>query len=163
MATLPYISDSSIMPGLLKLHECLCATLSARNLDPKCECALLHGEGTQPSLPKAGNGYAWVGLNGVFPSKTFPSQDSNSGNCGSPLVASVTMGIMRCYAVKAVGESVENMMLYMDKQMADMAAMRYAIECCAADDELQVSLGAYVPIGPEGGIYGGNWSLSIGQ
>lgn len=163
MATLPYISDSSIMPGLLKLHECLCATLSARNLDPKCECALLHGEGTQPALPKAGNGYAWVGLNGVFPSKVFPTQEAGASSCRAPLAATVTMGIIRCYAIKTVGESVESMMMYMDKQMADMAAMRYAIECCAQDEELQVSLGAYTPIGPEGGIYGGTWSLSFGQ
>ena len=159
---MPYTADATIMPALMALHECLCAELTKSGLDASCECALVHGAAVSVAPPAVGRGYAWVGLDSIVPSKTFPVQDSTASNCPSPLVANVTVGILRCYAVKVNGESSEQMLLYMDKQMADMAAMRRAILCCAAltDD---VMLGSYTPIGPEGGVYGGSWSVYLGQ
>ena len=46
------------------------------------------------------------------------------------------------------------MLTYMDKQMADMAAMRRAIVCCNGDFD-DIILGQYTPLGPAGGVYGG--------
>jgi hypothetical protein len=44
-------------------------------------------------------------------------------------------------------------------QMADMQAMRRAIQCCLAKDKHV--LGAYTPIGPDGNAVGGTWTVSI--
>lgn len=157
-----FTGDAIIFPGLLKLKDCLCSELASAGLDGQCQCVLLHGAGAQPALPSAGKGVAWVGLNSIFPSTTFPEPSESASSCSAPLAASVTVGVIRCYQVKTSGESEEDMRTYMDLQMADMAAMRRAILCCADIEGVDVDLGTYSPIGPEGGIYGGMWSSVIG-
>lgn len=159
---MPYTADNLIMPALMALHECLCAELVKSGLDAGCECALLHGAAVNVAPPAVGKGYAWVSLESIFPSKSFPNPDSGANNCPSPLAALVIVGVLRCFPVKPTGESADDMLLYMDKQMADMAAMRRAILCCASIED-DVQLGSYTPIGPEGGIYGGSWTVSLGQ
>jgi hypothetical protein len=160
---MPYRADTLIMPALIALHECLCAELVTSDLAADCNCAIVHGAAVNVAPPVVGRGTAWVGVDTIFPSKTFPTQDTGTSACGAPLVATVTVGLLRCYAVKATGESPEQTLLYMDKQMADMAAMRRAIVCCSNLDQIDVSLGTYTPIGPEGGVYGGTWSVSLGS
>lgn len=159
---MPYTPDVRIMPALIKLHECLCAELERAGLSAGCDCALLHGSAEAVAPPAVGKGFAWVGLSSVFPSRSFPSPTTDRDTCGAPLAALVTVGVMRCYAVKVAGESAEDMLTYMDKQMADMAAMRRAIVCCNGEFE-DLSLGTYTPIGPSAGVYGGSWALAIGQ
>jgi len=159
---MPYLADVRIMPALMRLHECLCNELERSGLGDNCDCALLHGNADSVAPPIVGRGYAWVGLTNIFPSKVFPSATSDINTCAAPLAALVTVGVLRCYAVKTTGESSGDMLLYMDKQMADMAAMRRAIVCCSADD-YEVSMGAYTPIGPSGGVYGGQWTVTLGQ
>lgn len=161
MAEPTFRGDSLIMPKLLKLHDCLCSELAASGLNLLCDCLLLHGSGGQLGQPTVGKGIAWVGLTNIFPYKNFPSPDIGDGRCDGFIAAAVTVGLMRCYAVKTNGESEADMIAYMDKQMADMAAMRRAIVCCAKED-FDVSLGQYTPIGPEGGIYGGSWAVTLG-
>lgn len=157
---MPYQPDVRIMPALMALHDCLCAELEKSGLDLGCECLLVHGAVENIAPPAVGKGIAWVGLSSIFPSKSFPSPDTSTTNCPAPLAAIITVGVLRCYAVKAAGESPQEMLLYMDKQMADMAAMRRAIVCCNGDFE-DIVLGQYTPLGPQGGVYGGTWSLSI--
>lgn len=158
---MPYTPDVRIMPTLMALHECLCAELKRSGLDLGCECAIVHGNVAFVAPPTVGKGTAWVGITNVFPSKNFPAPTADKDTCAAPLAALVSVGIIRCYSVKVNGESTEDMLLWMDKQMADMAAMRRAILCCASSED--VSLGQYTPIGPEGGVYGGQWSVALGE
>lgn len=157
-----YTPDVLLMPVLTDLHECLCAELERAGLSAECDCALVHGSAVNVAPPAVGKGYAWVGVDSIVPSKSFPVQDSSPSNCPSPLVVNVTVGVLRCYAVKVTGESPEDMLKWMDMQMADMAAMRRAILCCASAHD-DVMLGLYTPMGPEGGVYGGSWTVSLGQ
>jgi hypothetical protein len=159
---MPYQPDVRIMPALMRLHECLCAELTRSGLGENCACALIHGSADSIAPPGVGKGYAWVGLNTIFPSKVFPTPAGDASSCPAPLAALVTVGVMRCYAVRATGETPEEMLLYMDKQMADMAAMRRAIVCCNQEFDDMI-LGTYTPLGPAGGIYGGQWTVSIGE
>ena len=157
-----YTPDVRIMPGLMALHECLCAELERSGLAAECDCVLLHGSSDAVAPPVVGRGYAWVGIQSIFPSKSFPGPDSSLSNCPAPLAALVTVGILRCFQVRATGETPTEMLTYMDKQMADMAAMRRAIVCC--NEQMgDMVLGMYTPMGPSGGVYGGNWSLTIGE
>ena len=157
-----FTGDAIIFPALLKLLDCLCTELQRSGLDNQCECILLHGAGTQVDQPAIGKGVAWVGLNSIFGSKNFPSPDGDIDTCSSPIAASVTVGVIRCYKLRESGETRDEMIGYMDTQMADMAAMRRAILCCAQDGDVAVSLGTYSPIGPSGGAYGGSWSPTLG-
>ena len=159
---MPYTADVRIMPALIALHECLCAELKKSGLDLACECALVHGNVANVAPPGVGKGTAWVGVASIFPSKNFPAPTADRDTCAAPLAALISVGLIRCYAVKVNGESVEDMLLYMDKQMADMAAMRRAIVCCSKEFD-DVSLGQYIPIGPEGGVYGGQWTVTLGE
>ena len=157
-----YTADVRVMPVLMDLHECLCTELEKSGLSADCACLLVHGNVLNVAPPTAGKGVAWVGIQSIYPSKTFPSPVSDRDTCVAPLAALVTVGLLRCYAVKVNGESYEDMLLWMDKQMADMAAMRRAIVCCGLSVE-DISLGVYTPIGPEGGVYGGTWTVTLGQ
>jgi hypothetical protein len=150
------------MPALLRLKECLCTGLNASGLGEGCRCTLLHGLGASPAFPAIGKSTAWVGLLNVFPSKTFPSPAVDLNTCIAPIAANVTVGVLRCYQVRTSGETEAELRDYLDVQMADMAAMRRAIVCCA-NDGFAISLGTYSPVGPEGGIYGGAWTLVIGE
>lgn len=157
-----FMGDAIIFPALLKLKECLCNELEKAGLSELCECILLHGSGAQIEQPAIGRGVAWVGVDAIFGSKNFPSPDGDVYTCSSPIAASVTVGVLRCYKVRERGETPDEMREYLDIQMADMAAMRRAIICCAGDDDIAVSLGTYTPIGPQGGAYGGSWSPTLG-
>ena len=157
-----FTGDAVIFPALLKLKDCLCNELDQAGLSELCDCELLHGLGAFPDQPAIGKGIAWVGLNSIFPSKLFPSPDGDIENCTAPLAAAVSIGVIRCYKVRERGETLDEMRGYLDMQMADMAAMRRAIVCCAKDEDIAVSLGTYTPLGPDGGSYGGVWNPTIG-
>lgn len=160
MADALYRHDDAIMPALAKLRDCLCNELDKSGLSADCDCVLIHGLGTNVAPPAPGKGFAWVGVTGAFASKDFPNPDVSRSVCATPLAASFVMGVVRCFQVNPRGESGEDMLRWLDKQMADMQAMRRAILCCGVED---VSLGTYTPIGPEGGAFGGSWTGTVGQ
>jgi hypothetical protein len=48
-------------------------------------------------------------------------------------------------------------------QLADMAALRRAIECCFGDGDTDYPLGVYQPIPVSGGVGGGFWQVFARQ
>lgn len=160
-----YTADSRLIPAIVALKDCLCSELAKRGLDAGCTCSLVHGNVENVEWPTAGKGVAWLGLSGIFESSAFPQQNSGTSRCGSPLAASISVGVLRCYKVGTTAPSPDESLLYMDKQMADMAAMRAALTCCPAKETLgfEISLGGYTPIGPEGGVYGGIWVATVSE
>jgi hypothetical protein len=48
-------------------------------------------------------------------------------------------------------------------QLAAMSSMRKAILCCFPGYHADVVLGLYVPMGPQGGVVGGTWSISVAE
>src|SRR6188474_427094 len=92
---MPYQPDVRIMPALIRLHECLCAELERSGLGDNCDCALVHGNGANVAPPAVGHGYAWIGLQAIFPSTEFPTATGSRDSCPAPLAATINVGLIR--------------------------------------------------------------------
>lgn len=111
-------------------------------------------------------GTAWVRLVTASPTVSFPSPDAGIDNCGYSLAYVVEMGMVGPAPI--LEDHLGNFVLPTDVEQFD-AAMRVADELAmmhraikAADIPLLV-LGDYSPQGPEGGVLGGTWTLTIGD
>jgi hypothetical protein len=73
------------------------------------------------------------------------------------------IGVMRCIRIEDNGLSLpaEEMLEATRLQTADMLAMMQAVRCCSGLDSNQYVMGTYTPLGPDGGLVGGTWALSV--
>lgn len=156
--------DTLVWPALQALVSCLCQEVTASGLPALCFCGLLPGEQPAGDYVSEAGGMAWVRVVSAYPSTTFPAQDSTAV-CGSSLAFEIEMGVAYCTPVMSdlgdppdVASQYEAVMV----QMAAMAAMRRALICCLSTQRDAV-LGAYSPIGPEGGIVGGTWQVWLAE
>lgn len=159
-----YTEDTEIWPLMVQMQQCLCETLEERGLLPgDCFCGMTPGAQVTWDYSQ---GQAWVRLSSVFPSAVFPSQSFALNNCGTTLAAELEVGVLQCTPVPSSdgsppdeGQQFEATRL----QLATMAAVRHAILCCAASSDMDLLLGAYEPQGPQGGLVGGTWTVSVGR
>jgi len=158
------LSDYAVWPKLVDLATCLCNELADSGLPAPCFCGVMPGASV--ALDYATNcgdncGMAWVRAVSVFPSTNFPSLDTGFTRCNYPLAFTAEVGVIRCMEVPADGEppSLASLLASAQLQLADMAAMRRAIVCCSTSGD--VVLGAYTPTGPQGGVVGGSWLVSL--
>lgn len=154
-----FTEDTQLWPVMLDLLNCYEQELTDRGLHNLCMVTL--APGAEVDTLRAEEGIAWVGISSAYPSTTFPTQDGGTTSCSTNTVGVLELGLLRCIKVKertslTPAEAAE----YMKVQMADYAAMRAAVRCCATAAGLMV-LGSYRPIGPEGGVYGGAVSVSV--
>lgn len=147
------IDDAMVLPLVERIHTCVCETLEARGLAADCKCILAPGAAFPPSFPAAGKGVAWVGIETIAPMEdTF---------CSGALVVGLNVGVLRCMPVTRDDPSAAQYAEYMAQALADMQALRKALLCC--DHEVEdVALGTWTPYGPEGGVYGGFWTATVG-
>lgn len=159
-----YDEDTQIWPLLVRLRDCLCETLTARGLMPgDCFCGIVPGQQVAWDYQ---TGMAWVRLESVVPSAVFPNQSFELNNCGTTLAAEIEIGVLQCAPMPGADGSPPDQLQKFESarlQLATMAAMRAAILCCADDDDLDLILGDYEPQGPNGGLVGGVWNLSVGR
>lgn len=159
-----FTDDTLIWPLLTQLSDCLCETLSERGLLPgDCFCGIVPGQQVAWDYT---SGMAWVRLNSVVPSATFPNQSFNLNNCGTTLAAEVEVGVLHCAPGSASDGSPPGELQQFESarlQMATMAAMRSAILCCSESTDVDMILGAYEPQGPNGNLVGGVWTVSMGR
>lgn len=158
-----YTPDTKVWPILEALKECLCTTLREAELLPgNCFCGILPGSDVPFDYQ---NGMAWVRLTDASPSTVFPAAAEYRRGCGSPLSFGVEVGALNCipglsatgtFPSAAVREEATRV------QVATMMKMREAIVCCMPK-ELEIFLGAYAPVGPEGSVVGGTWTASISE
>jgi hypothetical protein len=136
-------------------------------LDDVCTASLYPGESVPIDYAECG-GMAWVRLVSANPSASFPSQDTSLNNCASTLAYAVEMGVLR----KApIAESILDSQIELPseeensqtarEQADDVERMYRAIQNAARDIDLVVA-GSYAPAGPDGGVVGGTWSLTVG-
>lgn len=114
-------------------------------------------------------GVLWVRLTSAAPSVSFPASDITVNNCFSTLAYPMEIGIMRpAPLAEVVGDSL---VLPTDadnaaataRQIDDMHAIYRAIFVFKESGEVEDLMpGSYTPRGPEGGVVGGIWTLSIG-
>lgn len=169
MASSSYVEDADIWPLLVTLHSCLCGQITESGLPAVCACELYPGGVVAldycSGCGNGGCGQAWVRLVGAYPSTTFPSPAARA-QCGAPLAYQIEVGIARCApAMGPRGQPppVEALEDAVRLQMADMAAMRRAIDCCLGDayPDREHLLGQYTPMPVQGDCMGGTWALTV--
>ena len=162
------VEDRLAWPVLVKLTDCLCQELLSSGLPPTCICSPMPGEAIAADYVSPSQGMAWVRVNSVFPSTTFPAQDQSAFGCAVSIAVQLEVGVLYCAPVTegrsnkppGLGQMFDSSRL----QMAAMAAMLRAIECCLGRaSHKSVALGAYTPMGPEGGVVGGSWQVTVAE
>lgn len=161
--------DTLIYPIMVGMSACLCTELENSGLPEPCFCGLVPGQDavTDCSCGNGGKcGSAWVRLIEAFPSTNFPDPDIDQATCSSLLVFRLEVGIARCVEVmdeRGNAPTMAEQLSAVRTQMADMAAMRRAIQCCMADLDTEYVLGTYQPTSLLGGCGGGTWDVLIRQ
>jgi hypothetical protein len=171
--TIAFTEDTIIYPTMISLTACLCTEIAQSGLPEPCACSPIVGELVLDycSSCAEGNcgGQAWVRLVDAYPSLNFPVRQQAVSNCFAPLAFTLEVGIVRC---KPMGSNstvrgftpptVDQTVTALRLQLADMAAMRRAIQCCFGNsDDRSYIMGSYVPVTPEGDCLGGYFSVSV--
>lgn len=110
-------------------------------------------------------GTAWVRLVSANPTASFPAPDTTVNNCISLLAYTVEMGAL--FPAPVMEETLGAFILPEDielfeasmRQVREMTMMHKALKAAAIPEKV---LGDYAPIGPEGGVLGGTWTLVVG-
>lgn len=154
---------------LCDIAACLCAELTPDGAaEPDlCFCGVIPGQTFAHDYVWGCNngkcGAAWVKLMTAYPAVAPGVPDEQAGNCGFGLGIDVEIGTIRCVEQPADGSPPDEEMMAaaVRNQMSDLVAIRRAVACCDALADLDFILGNYVPIGPQGGIAGGTWAISV--
>lgn len=164
--TLPVLRDDALVfPTMVSLAQCLCEEITAAGLPPTCFCGVLPGALVAADYVTPEQGMAWVRLTGGWPYRTsVNAQDNTPSSCLAPLGFSLEVGVLWCAPVSGArgqAPTVEAQFEAVRVQMAGMGAIHRAITCCLPTGRSQVVLGTYTPHGPQGGVVGGWWDVTV--
>lgn len=113
-------------------------------------------------------GQAWVAVSRIYPSDNFPAEMVDAHRCfPRGYAAEVTVGILRCAATiddQGHAPSAEAVTLDAIKTSRDRAIALDAIVCCFIGDDAEPGeyrMGAWTPLGPDGGCVGGTWTVTV--
>jgi hypothetical protein len=157
--------DRAVWPAVEAMSVCLCSTLNDSGLGDLCFCGVFPGAQPYDQMGDGTAGQAWVRVVRVYPSNAFPQIEQDPRrSCASGLAVEMELGVLRCAPMPAdSGRVPPTMSAQWDAtrlQMADMAAMQRAVQCCYTESDL-VMLGNYTPTGPAGGVVGGTWQVFV--
>lgn len=150
------------------LAACLCASIPAEDAEKMCLCGVIPGAANIASYAGTAGDMAWVRLLNAYPSNQPGQLAQALGNCDSSRGMDVEIGILRCYDIPEDGEALsqEQVNEMSAIQLADLGYIWSAVSCCGSDpndpdhwtskDWLMAN---YVPLGPDGGLYGGQITL----
>lgn len=162
------VEDQTAWPILLKLGDCLCQEIASAGLPPTCICSPMPGDAVAADYVTAEAGMSWVRVASVFPYTVFPAQETRALGCAVSMAVQLEVGTLFCAPVVEGrnGRRPPGLSAMYDStriQMAAMAAMLRAIECCLSGRSKDVALGAYTPLGPDGGVVGGSWTVTVAE
>lgn len=103
-------------------------------------------------------GEAWVRVIQMYPSTSTGVAETRSINCSVGLGIDIEIGALRCFEMSAEAPTAEKLLTANVGSMNDAAAIYRAIACC--DHFPDIVVGTWTPLGPEGGLVGGVWTLS---
>lgn len=113
-------------------------------------------------------GQLFVRLATAHPSTRFPNPDVSLEACYSTLAYPLEVGLYRKAPVAKTPMGARLVLPKADEhrnaarqQYKDLQAMHRAIQRLREDVE-DLVIGTYLPVGPEGGLVGGLWTLTIG-
>lgn len=146
------------------LAACLCAKIDPN--DEMCACGIVPGTQVAADMGSCDHacGQAWVRLITAYPAVAPGVGPSDpSAACGTFLGADIEIGVVRCIEVPLDGSPPDSGMLEAAtiQQIDDLALMRSVIACCDGLADIDYVLGTYSPIGPQGLVAGGTWTLSV--
>lgn len=160
------VEDRTIWPALVSLTSCLCQQIDVDGLPPVCICTPMPGEEISTDYVSEDAGMAWVRLESGWPSTTFPSPAASAA-CNAPLAFNLEVGIAYCAPTLTDGGEPPDLAAQFDStrlQLAAMSTIRRAIICCFPASTIHsVVLGVYQPMGPQGGVVGGYWSIAVAE
>jgi hypothetical protein len=147
---------------MMELKNCVCEALAEFGGGELCWCGLYPGQ--QVSWEYCGEcagdvcGMAYVRLAGVFPYDVFPEAVIDQ-RCVRPLAWEIEVGALRCIPQRPDGEPLDqrSMNEVALHQINDAYAIYWAMRCCG----IELAVGSYVPVGPEGGCVGGFWTAFL--
>lgn len=114
-------------------------------------------------------GMFWVRLTSANTTVGFPATDVTVNNCTHSLAFNAEIGILRPAKIPEANK-VRGITLPTDEeqweeanlQLSDMLAMHGALKAVGQDwDDFIIQ--QYMPIGPDGGIVGGQWTFVFGE
>lgn len=167
----PVTEDRSVYPLLTELTDCLCTEMAASGLTVTCRCLLVPGVGPALDFCDAGcdggcPGEGWTRLVRAFPSTSFPTQEG-AATCFTRLAYELEVGVARCLpSGDRQGQPPDPQAIFETArlQLADMAAMRRAIQCCFGSvQDRDYALGAFEPTFGNGGCLISTWQLVVGE
>lgn len=154
---------SEILSGLA---ACLCAQITEDDSPETCFCGVIPGGGVVADY--AGdcddvNGMAWVRLITSYPAQSVGQALQQVGNCSVGVGIDVEIGMLRRYPLDAEALDEATLLELVDQQIKDMHTMRKAVQCCAGNSfgNKDYILGSYTPVGPDGDLVGGTWTLYL--
>lgn len=163
------IAPNPIFERMAALATCLCAEIQNPDwgVPDVCFCGVVPGAAALGDY--AGDcdtkcGIAWVRLVSAYPSNSVGAALLEPGNCAFGQGLDLEMGVLRC--ISAGDEfgnppTPEEYLAAAELQVADLLIMQRALFCCDAIPQRDVILSQYQPIGPEGGLVGGAYTMSM--
>jgi hypothetical protein len=168
------VEDRVVYPVMIALSACLCEQMSEDGMPSNCRCGIMAGDRVLDycgSCDEVGcGGQAWVRFVDAYPSTEFPAQQADNRNCYAPLAFTLEVGVVRCAPTgEANGvdgyspPSMQDEVSALRQQMADMAALRRAIQCCFAQRvDNEYIMGAYNATDVTGGdCIGGYFTVQV--
>lgn len=168
---MPTIFDNKVFSQMALIAECLCRTIAENELPGLCFCGIIAGDQPYDATGVGGecdedevDGQAWVRLALGYPSMSTGVADTTPNNCASKGFGfDLEVGIMRGIRIEERGLELpaEEMLAATQLQIADMLTIQQALLCCNGLNGEDFIIGQYRPIGPEGGLVGGSWTVSV--
>lgn len=161
--------STDAFPFLALILDTLTTELEESGLaDDLCAKAIYPGDNTPWDYgAESCGGMAYVRLTLSVPTSSFPTPVASVDNCVYTLAHTVEIGVLRpapmgqTFADGSVDlPSDDDHLNAAAIQMADMEAMYRALKKLPVD--LKV-VGTYNPQGPNGGVYGGAWTVTVGR
>lgn len=157
----------------LDLLDCAKALLAQTAFGPVCSASISPGE--QVAWDRVGtcepNGYGgeencgqlYLRPAGAYHSEIFPIE-STQRTCKLPLAYTFELGILRCFPVPDIEDDPTSDEMMTDwglSCMEDQAALYQALLCCGTPRFGDVAVVDWEPVGPQGGVIGGFWTIQI--
>lgn len=148
---------------LVKLSQCLCEQYDD---DKVCFCGVFFGQQVTTEYVHCGL-QAWVRLVESYPSTEFPIRDADPAHFNAPMADTIEVGVVRPTILGEARElpSQDDWLALMLDCLADREKMLRAIRCCldTPADPVSHTITGYTPMGPQGGVIGGIWSITIAE
>lgn len=149
------VMDKTVFPFIARILECIREELECQGV-PACRYDALITDQDQLDGCDCCDAQArvWARVSSIDATGV-----AIAPNCPPMLEATIQVGISRC---AITGEELPDSSALRDQAIrgyADMYAMRHAIVTCKT--KASYSLESWQPIGPQGGCYGGIWTINL--